>query len=59
MVQIVFRSFIRIRRAILSAVCFLRTKVQEIVDLILNRIIVWLCRHYERNMGFGDGFQGY
>ena len=47
---VVVRYFIRIHRALMFCVSFLRSKVQEITDLILNRIIIWLCRHYERDM---------
>ena len=47
---IVVRYFIRIHRAIQIAIAFLRSKVREIVDLVLNRLIIWLCRHYENDM---------
>ena len=58
MVQAVVLSFLRIRKFAMMLVLFLRTKVTEIVDLVLNRIIVWLCRHYMGHGDTGDMFYG-
>lgn len=53
MVQAVIRYYSQIAQALVRFISFIRSKISEIVDLVLERVIIWLCRHYERNMGYG------
>ena len=54
---VIVSYFIRIHRAIQFAIAFLRSKIREIIDLILNRVIIWMCRHYERDLDmFNPGY---
>ena len=57
--MLIVQSYLRIRRAIILALAFLKARINDFVDVVLDRIVVFLCRHYERSMGHHSyGYQG-
>ena len=48
----VYYLAVRIKQAITNAVLVVRSKINAIIEAILDAIVVWLCKRYQRSFDY-------
>ena len=46
---------VRLRQAVVSGALYVKSRIQAIFEWILDRLVIWLCRHYQPN--YQSGFE--